>query len=235
MLETLDPSDLLAALEGLDKYTSSDVEEEPYPPTTSTLLHDSFEEEDANVGWPLRVTRVTQHAAAASPPAMAYSERETLLALTIPGRATAPATQPVPKCLTLAQGLDGATYMVDGEPPRHVGQIPALAYVLASKKPNVVYSTLVQRSGETPRAAAIAFDPAPLGSHGAGRLFMYTAPRWIENQPEQEGESRVLDLGHEYAGPLLDVVEFATQAERGPYRALFCMSQEQLTIVQGLL
>ena len=160
VLETMDPSELLNAVEGLEKYTADEQAR-----TSSSLLQDGLEDEDAAIGRPLVVTDVGSDSSSTT-----HSDHMTLLCLPLAPQST----------VTLQHQLDGCLWRVDGAAPEHVDTMPALSYVLASKQgAKRCYAVQAQN-----RAVAFAFDDA-------GVLFWYASP---EPRASRHGRSTVLDL-----------------------------------------
>ncbi|WFD18136.1 hypothetical protein MCAP1_000348, partial [Malassezia caprae] len=155
VLETLDPSELAAMLEGLDKYA------QPVP--SSTLLHDTLEDDVAETGAPLQLAWVGHdgHIDASQ------VHKHALLAR---------ATPPSDPALLLQHDVDGQVFM----PPlplswtawRHVATVPAISYVLASKRD--VHPVYVYRGTPTPTVLAAEPRHAP-DVHGRGSHFVVRA------------------------------------------------------------
>ncbi|CAO1633855.1 unnamed protein product [Parajaminaea phylloscopi] len=170
--ETVDPSELLSMLEGLEKYT---VDAEHDGPALSrpggggfelggmaqreSLLHDSLEPEDADVGRPLRVTTVngTDGSAIAGPP---VDDDKSCLALPLPYAAARGDGSRRP--LVIRHDLDGLAFLppnpaTDGQRSTewvHDDTLPALSFVLASKRD--LRGVWVHQKAAAPRFAQAA-------------------------------------------------------------------------------
>ncbi len=218
--ETMDPSELLSALEGIEKYTSMTADDGTGLDRTGlsgdrpSLLRDGLEEEDASVGRPLRITKVTSQVDASPVP---YS------ALCLPLPSAVPT-------LSIKNGLDGCLWTFNSGEPQHVETIPALSYVLASKREaHRCYSVLSRDRG-----IALAFEgPTPeLGESSGGStgtLFIYYGPeRASSGKQGMHGQSRVVKLGSGESGLLIDVA--ATGADDAP---LLCLTRSQLLVLRN--
>lgn len=162
--ETVDPSELLMMLEGLEKYTVDAEHDGPAIPRTSTsgvpglgpdlsggfaqresLLHDSLEPEDADVGRPLVVTTVQEiDGDIKIEPAAPEDTNRACLALPLSSSASSNgvadegSSAAVRSPIVVRRDLDGLVYLA----PDHTGEakwqhddtLSALSFVLASKR-----------------------------------------------------------------------------------------------------
>lgn len=235
--ETMDPSELLAMVDSLDKYTApegSGFDDDPHPRidgpdvgfgNRESLLHDQLEPEDATVGKKLRLTNVsTSFQGKEAPSVDTHPESTNLWSLAAP----LPETDgPVP--LVVRKDLDGLVFLPsDGEdgrgrprpgPWRHVDTLPALSFVLASKRDlSRVYVRHSPLRGPAASARARRYDslvlafesPAPTAQHAtsgtgaahAGNLFVYYGQELsrregsdeLEGSREKYASSRVIRL-----------------------------------------
>lgn len=131
--ETVDPSELLMMLEGLEKYTVDGQGDEPAIERPGfereSLLHDRMEPEDNDVGRPLCVSRFADaNGGGITSGALEINGRPTsCLALPLP-QAGSPGAQAV----VVRNELDGL--VASSARWRHVDTLPGLSFVLASKR-----------------------------------------------------------------------------------------------------
>lgn len=265
--ETMDPSELLTMLEGMDKYTVDEESTQGFGMdrtgfdasasafTTNggtslsldqpSLLKDSLEEEDANVGRPLVLTTIsTGH----DEHVRSSKECWTVLATPLPGSNN-------DDTVVMKHELDGAIFSLSDGAWMHTCTMPALSFVLASKRDAQRIHVYKRRQG----FAVLAFESAPRvtggsrtdSSGGAGNLFVYysTAERTAQSAP-----SRVLRLagatsGDEAtggnsqrgaSGPLLGVcnVRLPMQAHVDHERwedTLVCLCENRILLLRGVL
>lgn len=237
--ETLNPGDLLGMLNGLQKYTSEQddnpVQRDLGGPSITgqpvSLLQDGLEEEDAEVGQPCFVSRLS------SDGSFKNLDKNVILLATPLANSSA---------ITIRQDLDGLVYKQE-EPFTHIDTIPALSYVLASKRDaNRVY---VYRDPHRNQPTTIlAFDSltGAEGQGGAGNLFVYHSPIEYNSNGSpkinNQGQSRVIRLGSGIqgdasgmripSGPLIDVT---TIKSKGGESALLILCQERLLIIRNVL
>ncbi|CAD6979307.1 unnamed protein product [Tilletia controversa] len=218
--ETVDPSERIAMLEGLEKYTSPlGGDEGPQSGQglgsglgssrsgagggVSSLLEDGFEEEDANVGRDAAST----------------TSRTQILGLPLPSASTDDRMADSAKMLIVKDEIDGLAFSSSSASShgaggwKHVSTLPALAYVLASKQDasHRVYAHQ-QVHGDSERVQVLAFEGSPptrlsggrsgsarAGSGaGAGNLFVYYSPPASDasgGKGVRHAESRVIRLG----------------------------------------
>jgi len=202
--ETLDPSELLTMLEGLDKYTQQG----------GALLHDGLEEEDASAGTPLELTCVLPDGTVNHAP-----DRTTLLARSALGHD-----------LLVKHDVDGEVYAPPSPlawaPWTHVETIPAISYVLASKRD--AHPVYVYRA---PHATSVlAVEPKHASSYG-GTLYVYSVPEARHDAKRAKvsyGQSRVLRVGPADAGPVLGA---AVVPRDEPL--VLCLCPTSLVVVEG--
>ncbi|PWN52620.1 hypothetical protein IE53DRAFT_409280 [Violaceomyces palustris] len=236
--ETLDPSELLDMLEGLEKYT---VDEEmpsaaSLGPITSSLgtasgnasgggrgiesaslLRDGLEEEDESVGRKMILTWVENFDGSGKEeielkrPPMDLSIDRNVLALPLPSARSEDQ-------VTIKSDLDGLVFSPPGEGSMewdHVDTLPALSFVLASKRDaGKVFVHRPRPTRASPGAGegisdhesvVLAFESSPgglgrgsssEGGEGAGNLFVYYGPSEERAGSKQnQGKSRVIRLG----------------------------------------
>ncbi|CCU98136.1 unnamed protein product [Malassezia sympodialis ATCC 42132] len=178
VLETLDPSELSAMLQGLDKYA------QPLP--SSTLLHDTLEDDVNDGGTPLQLAWVTPDGHIEMAPASSHA----LLAR---------ATPPSDPALLLQHDVDGQVFVPPSPlawaPWRHVATVPAISYVLASKRD--IHPVYVYRGTATPTVLAAEPRYAPDAHSRGSHLYMYGATS------TQRGTSYVWPVGDPVTGPVL--------------------------------
>ncbi|WFC93977.1 hypothetical protein MBRA1_000604 [Malassezia brasiliensis] len=209
--ETLDPSEMLMMLEGLEKYTEG--------PGSSSLLNDGLEEEDALAGTRFVLSEV--HADGSIRPAEP-SDAGVLLARAAPSNVAT-------SHLLFKYDVDGIIYAPPATPtlapwtPEEV--VPAISYVLASKRDaHPVYFYKV------PGAAAsnvFAFEPRQSSSRsglGHNAFVYYTPPG------SNDGVSRVFRLADHVqgAGALLGVGV-------SPDARLVCLFESMLLVIDHAL
>lgn len=276
--ETMDPSELLSMLEGMQKYTVD--EEAPQQGNgygldrtgfhasqahgqsggTSlsldqpSLLKDSLEEEDANVGRNFVVTSITHYTADEPKVRTANNGVATLLATSLPADSRGEAA------LVIQHDLDGAIFSSCSPLDRgwkHVSTMPALSFVLASKR-DAQRVHLHKRQGAREQEGAytvLAFESAPqvTGSGsgassttaaGAGNLFVYYSAG-SAGASAKHAPSRVIRLGTTQAsndadsnsGALLGVCSVAL-GRAGESDAvedtLVCLCEHRLLLLRGL-
>lgn len=231
--ETMDPSELLSMLEGMQKYT---VDEETVERGNGygldrtgfdasgghgqnggtslsmdqpSLLKDSLEEEDANVGRTFVISSI-HHAEGDGDRVeiLTSSESETtVLATSLPNANTEEGL------VAIKHDLDGAVFASTSEGWEHVATMPALAFVLASKRDaqrvHIYKRQTIQ--GQEAGYVVLAFESAPqvtgsgsrggggdgsasgdAAAAGAGNLFLYYSP---SSTSAKHAQSRVVRLG----------------------------------------
>lgn len=180
VLETLDPSELAAMLEGVDKYTQA--------MPSSTLLHDMLEDDVPEAGAPLQLTWIGPEGQQKTAPTSSHA----LLAR---------ATPPSDPALLLQHDVDGQVFV----PPsplactawHHHATVPAISYVLASKRN--VHPVYVYRGTSPPTVLAAELRRAPDAHSRGSHLYVYGAAG------PQRGTSYVWPLGDATTGPILAV------------------------------
>ncbi|PWZ01434.1 hypothetical protein BCV70DRAFT_198863 [Testicularia cyperi] len=231
--ETLDPSELITMLEGMDKYTVDEQDDAGFGLDRTgiasnfgargdgdgssiglsfgqpSLLKDSLEDEDDQVGTPLVITRIDEALRAdesgglvidcqSSSPSYPGSSSTLLLATPLPtSRSSGRDADTATGSLVVKHDLDGMVFEPLGADVvssthqqwewQHSATMPALAFVLASKKDaqRVYVHASPGPSPSNTRYAVLAFESAPrvTGSEsiapvstGAGNLFVYYTP-----------------------------------------------------------
>ncbi|PWN19437.1 hypothetical protein BCV69DRAFT_38965 [Microstroma glucosiphilum] len=238
--ETMDPSELLAMVESLEKYTApegSDFDGDPHPRidgpdvgfgNRESLLHNQLEPEDATVGKKLRLTTISQDCGGRESPAVdTHPETSNLWSLAAPLPETDSSAP-----LVVRKDLDGLVFLPADEqdaqgrrPWKHLDTLPALSFVLASKRDlsrvYVRYSPLRGPAASArPRrydSLVLAFEspvltpssssssPGSAGATHAGNLFVYYGQELsrtegsdeLEGSKEKFASSRVIRLDAE--------------------------------------
>ncbi|SOV02336.1 uncharacterized protein UDID_00879 [Ustilago sp. UG-2017a] len=262
--ETMNPSELINMLEGLQKYTVD--EESPagngygldrtgFNPSSGgtslsldqpSLLKDNLEEEDANVGRNFVVSSIARNTTDNTLITSSKDKELTLLATTLPSNG-----QNTAGCVVVKHDLDGAIFTRSGQGWEHVATMPALAFVLASKRDaqRVYIHRRAGRAGEEGEYVVLAFESAPrvTGSgssgetRGAGNLFLYYSPA---SDNAKHASSRVARLGATTAdetdeggesasGALLGVC--AVHLDRDEGQTLVGLCENRMLLLQGLL
>lgn len=209
--ETLDPSEMLMMLEGLEKYTEG--------PGSSTLLNDGLEEEDALAGTRFVLSEV--HADGSVTQAEP-SDAGVLLAR------SAPSNIPTSRLL-LKYDVDGIVYAPPETSalapwtPEEV--VPAISYVLASKRD--AHPVYFYKNPDASASNVFAFEPRQSASHsglGHNAFVYYTPPG------SNDGVSRVFRLADDVngAGALLGVGV-------APDARLVCLFESVLLVIDNAL
>ncbi|CAO1634013.1 unnamed protein product [Sympodiomycopsis kandeliae] len=230
--ETVDPSELVSMLEGLEKYTVEGTGDEeailrPSGVDGESLLHDVLEPEDANVGRRAVLTVASGSDSDATLSRYAAQKADYSLAEAIPGSQQRNA-------LVVRQDLNGLVFVSDGQASNqkwaHVDTLPALSFVLASKRDlNRVY---LYYDNNKQTSVVLAFENAPRTSsnqtgdgssnagQGAGNLFVY-----YSQQKERFARSRVIRLGVDENAPAADQEDSSSGALMGVAVAQYPLEQ----------
>ena len=261
--ETMDPSQLLHALEGLDKYTAEHEHGQSSAGLgsglnwsgSSSLLQDGLEEEDALSGVPIDLTYVVPTASGAVPTVSrsAPTSRAPLLARSISATSQGHA-------VLIKHDVDGQLF----EPPSdaqagssspwlHTETVPAISYVLASKRdaspvyayrpadptqPTVILAIEARRAGPVSSAA----------QETAGNLYAYMVPGnprlargelTATGKPEN-GRSYVVPIGAVKGSgkeptPTGTVRGAAVLTLPGPRSLLACLCEHALVLLEGIV
>ncbi|KAK0545107.1 hypothetical protein OC846_005021 [Tilletia horrida] len=192
--ETLDPSERLTMLEGLEKYTSDmgcgDAAKPLLRPSaglgafgaSSSLLEDGFEEEDANVGRDAYLLQVEVNATQGSPSTLSpQGSRTKLLGTSLPAPPSSSSSHES-SLLVIKDDIDGLVFQEGSSRARdqqgestlaatkwqHINTLPALAYVLASKQDasHRVHAHLGR--SQPGRVQVLAFEGSPPSRIGTG-------------------------------------------------------------------
>ncbi|PWN39686.1 hypothetical protein IE81DRAFT_13228 [Ceraceosorus guamensis] len=228
--ETLDPSELLQQLQGLEKYTEDDHTQAlgatwggglssfregagMGSSTQASLLRDGLEEEDAVVGRRCISSTVEAEGDTPSSPVRITTERDALTLLALPLRTSQPSSAALSN-LVIKSDLDGQLFQGAQSQRRHAQTLPALSFVLASKRDAQRVYVHVEEAADwstpacashLPKAHVLAFEPAPMialeqerpwdehASIGAGNLFVYRSPEQLSGATS--ATSRVIRLG----------------------------------------
>lgn len=263
--ETLDPTELLDVLDGPERYAGPESTGGNVGGTTtdqtrpSSLLQDGLEEEDATVGKPCFVLRMQTtppfEVEAMSPGSKEYGPGPLMcLATPLPSSPESLAAR-----LVFKRDLDGVVF--EQEPSQgwnHVETLPALAYVLASKRD--AHRTYIFPRQSTEGSVVLAFENAPAveeerrhgtSSMGAGNLFVYYTPKNVAQpgQPlryDNTSRSRVIRLGTlqdskedqeqgSPSGPLVSVAALHLETASGDEDVLVCLCQKRLLLLTNVL
>ncbi|KAF9241185.1 hypothetical protein BU15DRAFT_45336 [Melanogaster broomeanus] len=227
--ETLDPSELYANREALEKYTTALTEGEDASglglgrgvPTLG--MGELDEEVDSSVGRAALATWVGEDG---SPPAWFSGERDSafnLLSAPLPG------TELGPLSLVVKYGLDGTRYRLSeravtgGQPEwTHESTFAALAFVLASKRDTrFTYHT---------SDVVFAFENGT--QYRGGNVYMYRH----SNPNELWAKQSVLTVGQGDAGSLLGVGAFTPEGEVGNGQGItiVCLCENKLVILRNV-
>ncbi|SPO21179.1 uncharacterized protein UTRI_00656 [Ustilago trichophora] len=284
--ETMDPSELISMLEGMQKYTVDEesaqqgngygMDRSGFESSSGhgqnggtslsldqpSLLKDSLEEEDANVGRNFVVSSIS-HASGNKAQVRSSKDGEvTILATSLPG------ANLDNQFVVVKHDLDGPIFASSGEEWQHVATMPALAFVLASKR-DAQRVHIHKRHGSREQEGdyvVLAFESAPQvtgsggssGSNnaaaGAGNLFLYYSP---SSADAKQAQSRVVRLGatvstnmtdscmaekeeRSASGALLGVCSAhlprsGTQSEEAIEEVLVCLCENRILLLRGLL
>ncbi|KAI0761951.1 hypothetical protein BD413DRAFT_606909 [Trametes elegans] len=222
--ETLDPTELYAIREALEKYTAAlrdgtDASGLGLGKGIPTLAEGERDDElDLSVG---RAACVTWVGVAGAHPAAAHGDDAPLevLATPFPGAAARPS-------LVAKNGLDGVVYVlqdgasVEAEVPRwtHSATYSALAFVLASKRDTRFVHHVDGR-------AVFAFESGTQDLGGNVYIYLGAGPK--ENWAKQT----VLKVGGGAAGALLGVGLVRVQDKV----AILCLCEGELIVLHGVL
>uniref|UniRef100_V5E869 Uncharacterized protein n=2 Tax=Kalmanozyma brasiliensis (strain GHG001) TaxID=1365824 RepID=V5E869_KALBG len=258
--ETMDPSELISMLEGMEKYT---VDEDSVQRGSDfgvdrtglssasldqpSLLKDNLEEEDANVGRNFVLSSVpTRDGTTVN----SSKEGETiLLATPLPGHNEQ-------GLIVIKHDLDGAVFSSAASSWDHVATMPALAFVLASKRDaqRVHIHKRTSEAGQEDRYVVLAFESAPqvtgsgstAAASGAGNLFLYYSP---SSPDTKNAASRVVrlgasdsnDAGGGASGALLGVCSArlprsgGSEGEEQLEDTLICLCENRILLLRGVL
>ncbi len=226
-----------------------------------SLLKDNLEEEDANVGRNFVVSSVSLSSSAAVKVDVTKDGEHTLLATSLPGSSSEDA-------VVIKHDLDGAIFTSSSAAAsdwKHTATMPALAFVLASKRDaQRVHIHRRQKVDDKDAGyVALAFESAPqvTGSggngssniaSGAGNLFLYYSP---SNSTAKHAQSRVVRLGANAvvqgsdlkdgssdevgsaSGALLGVCSavIPRAKEQGEAEVLLCLCENRILLLRGVL
>lgn len=259
--EIMDPSELAMMIEGLDKYTADGEFDDPAiprpsGPTLSTeresLLRDQLEPEDAVVGKRLQASLITGSRDGARVTETTRSDQtHYCLAEPLP-HFKADGTQD--HALAVRHELDGLVVTPDDKTAstwQHVDTLPALSFVLASKR-DLNRVSLHRRNGQSgPRSIVLAFESSrertevstsqdQPSSASAGNLFVYYGQPGATSKGKY-AESRVIRLGIEEEGAsgalmgaaAVDVRTSEDSEEKET--VLVCLCERRLLTLRGVL
>ncbi len=267
--ETMDPSELVTMLEGMQKYTVDEdtpglgQDRSGLALDQPSLLKDSLEEEDANVGVDFVVTSVTLSSSGLTVRHSNLGEMKLLATRLESDRED-------DGLVAVKHELDGAIFARQAiKAWKHVATMPALAFVLASKRDAQrvhIHARRTSGSVGSDEYVALAFESAPrvtgsgagsgstVGS-GAGNLFVYYTPASAGDKhaasrvvrlgaivDQSSSEAEAADEGHDTAsGALLGVCSVrlpapAPQEEDGVEQdTLLCLCENRLLLLRGVL
>ncbi|KAH7885275.1 hypothetical protein F5I97DRAFT_2062504, partial [Phlebopus sp. FC_14] len=222
--ETLDPSELYAIRESLEKYTAALREGEDASGLglgkgLPALAQGEVDEEvDASVGRTAFLTWVCEDG---SSPAWCTGQRDTafnLLAAPLPGTGTGTSS------LVVKNGIDGTLHTLNADCPGerpgwiHAGTFSALAFVLASKRDT-------RFTYHTP-GSVLAFENGT--QDRGGNVYIYR--RCLLNQ--LWAKQSVLKVGDGSAGSLLGVGAFTTSGGQGC--VVVCLCENELVVMPNV-
>ncbi|KAF9221631.1 hypothetical protein BS17DRAFT_757667 [Gyrodon lividus] len=227
--ETLDPSELYAIREALEKYTTALSEGEDASGLglgrgLPTLAQGEMDEEvDSSVG---RVAFATWVGEDGSSPSWFSNQRDSafnLLSAPLPGAEVGSLS------LVVKNGLDGTRHLlsegsVEGEQPewKHKNTFSALAFVLASKRDTrFTYHT---------SDAVFAFENGT--QDRGGNVYVYRS----SNPKELWAKQSVLTVGRGDAGSLLGVGAFTPKGETGggQGKTIICLCENKLVVLRNI-
>lgn len=186
VLETLDPSDLMAMMEGTQKYAQDAM-------PRSSLLHEAMDEDDMAVGTTWHISMVYGDGRIET-----AKETVTFLAKAAPGLRD--------QAVLLQHDVDAHVFV----PPKpvqlsawqHTASLPGMAYVLASKRE--AHPVYMVRMHDTTYVLAVEPRHMPPALSTGSVMYMYTLGAPTSTHPTH-GQCRVLPLGDASTGPVLGV------------------------------
>lgn len=259
--ETLDPLELLNAVEGLDKYTASNEEgmdeimkaanaSSDFGSEQPSLLRDGLEEEDGDMGKGVVVSWVEEKDGAegeveidVSRPSGDSFKRDKVLAsplLSSSSTSTSTTTKLSPP-LVIKHDLDGLVFHPsETQAWVHSDTLPALSFVLASKRDAhkiYIHSPRSNQSAESGSSVVLAFESASGGT--AGNLFVYHSPNFVSDGPRKKksnyASSRVLRLGVDDESGRLSGALVGVVALKVKGEVLVCLCEKSLVLLQNVL
>lgn len=232
--EALDAAQLRTTVEGLSKYTTSDPAAHR---GHASLLSDGLEEEDALTGTPTFLTTIARTATGWQPCDDADRERALLLARPLP-------SNDVSNSVLMKHDVDGLVFAPTAaqQPWTHTETVPAISYVLASKRDaNPVYLYPRHTDGSLvlaieARRETSAADPT---MSRAGNLYMYSVhdpPRSTSERVSKPkyGTGRVLRLGTSTDAYATGIVRGAAMLAVGDTRVFTCLCERALLLLEGV-
>ncbi|KAF8501005.1 hypothetical protein F5888DRAFT_1877770 [Russula emetica] len=221
--ETLDPSELYAIRENLEKYTAALQESGSVSGgamRSSSLTDGEMDEEvDASVGTQTCITWVA--AADGSDPAFAHVDWDvpfTVLSTPLPGISDA-------ITLVVKHTIDGLSFALSDEDAAnetptwtHLSTFSALAFVLASKRDT-------RFTYHVPSKAVLAFESG--GIEYGGNLYIYRGAKPKSNLAKQA----ILKLTGSTSGSLLGVGAIRKDEES----IILCLCEKELLILRNML
>jgi len=223
--ETLDPSELYAIREALEKYTAALREGEDASGLglghgLPTLAQGEMDEEvDEEVG---RIAFVTWVGEDGSLPAWSATRDAafTVLSTPLPGVETGPLS------LVVKNGLDGTRYVLHDEDQasdarpvwEHENTFSALAFVLASKRDTRF----------TYHASDMVFAFEYGAQDRGGNVYVYRS----SSPKELWAKQSVLAVGQADAGSLLGIGAFTPDSESG--KTIICLCENQFVILHNV-
>ncbi|KAF8842171.1 hypothetical protein BDN67DRAFT_411251 [Paxillus ammoniavirescens] len=220
--ETLDPSELYAIREALEKYTTALREGEDASGLglghglPSLAQGEMDEEVDAEVGRTAFATWVGEDGS--SPPWFSGRRDSAFNLLSVP----LPGTEVGSLSLVVKYGLDGTRHLLSdsgGQPEwKHENTFSALAFVLASKRDTrFTYHT---------SDAVFAFENGT--QDRGGNVYMYRS----SNPKEIWAKQSVLMVGQGDAGSLLGVGAFTSEGSQGD--TIVCLCENKLVVLRNV-
>ena len=216
--ETLDPSELYAIREGLEKYTVALREGEDASGLglgrgLPTLAQGEMDEEvDSSVG---RLAFITWVGEDGSSPAWSASMRDSafnVLSTPLPGIEMGPLS------LVVKNGLDGTRHVLFDDGWKHENTFSALAFVLASKRDTRF----------TYHASDMIFAFENGTKDRGGNVYIYRS----SGSKELWAKQSVLAVGQGDAGSLLGIGAIASGTETG--NTIICLCENELVILRNV-
>ncbi|OSX59845.1 hypothetical protein POSPLADRAFT_1172109 [Postia placenta MAD-698-R-SB12] len=224
--ETLDPSELWAIREALEKYTAAlrdgqDTSGLGLGNGVPSLAKDEVDDElDANVGRTVCVTWVGAHGSQL-PNTQIGDAPIHLLSTPLPG------TSPMqPPSLVVKNGLDGVLYSLDeakgpeDQPTwKHTSTYSALSFVLASKQD-------ARFTHHVSSTAVLAFESGSKDLNGNVYIYRGASPK------DKWAKQAIIQVGGRTAGPLLGVAAIRVEDEK---IVIACLCEDELVILRDVL
>jgi len=215
--ETLDPSELYAIRESLEKYTA-ELQQQGGGPRPSLADGEADEEVDSTVGTDTCITWVYVNG---TDPAWAQEDWGvpfTVLSTPLPGSSSEIS-------MVVKHAIDGPRFVLSNEDTSsgrpvwtHMSTYSALAFVLASKRDT-------RFTYHAPSKAVVAFEGG--GGDYGGNLYLYRDAEPKNNSAKQA----ILRLTENTSGSLLGVGAVHVEGQT----AILCLCEKELVVLQNVL